>query len=1148
MLSTLRTTFFRACCVVALSLIGSMSNFSVAAGTYASTFDLEENPLSESGAWRRAVNNFTNVKSSGGVAFGTNGITNQYDDSYALLSGFGADQTVEAVVQRSSSLNTNVTHEAELLLRFSDSSSGARGYECLFAFYGAVQVVRWNGTQGDYTVLPTLAGTGSLGRQLLTGDVIKASISGNVINVYINGTLMMRTSDSAFTTGQPGIGFFTRPGGNSAHLALTQITATSDGATSPPPPSAPAVSLSASPTSVAFGGSTALSWSTTDATSCVASGAWSGTRATSGNENSAALSNNPSAFTLTCTGPGGQTSRTVNVSVASPPPSAPTVTLSASPTSVAFGGSTALTWSSTNATSCAASGAWSGTRATSGSENSAALSNSPSAFTLTCTGAGGQTSRTVNVTVGSAPPPVPTVTLSASPTSVAFGGTTALSWSSTNATSCTASGVWSGARSTAGSETSASLSNSTSSFTLTCTGAGGQASRTVDVAVAAAPSSSGSYSSSFDREENPLSESGVWRRAANNFTNVRSSGGLAFGTNGITNEYDDSYALLSGFAADQTVEAVVQRSASLNTSVTHNAELLLRFTDSTSGARGYECLFASYGAVQVIRKNGNRSDFTVLSTTAGLGGLGRELRTGDVLKATVIGNVINLYINGTLMARATDSTYPTGQPGIGFFTRPGGNTAHLAFTQVTATSEGTASPPPTSPPVPVVTLSASPTSVTAGGTTALTWSSTDATSCAASGAWSGTRTTAGSENSAALSTSPSAFTLTCTGPGGQASRTVNVTVTSPPPSAPVVNLSASPASVAFGGTTALTWSTTNASSCTASGVWSGTRATAGSENSVALSSNPSAFTLTCTGPGGQTSRTANVTVGSPPPPAPIVTLSASPTSVAFGGTTALTWSTTNATSCTASGEWSGARATAGSESSAALSNSTSSFTLTCSGAGGQASRTVNVTVTAAPPSSGSYSSNFNLEENPLSESGAWRRAANNFTNVKSSGGLAFGTNGITNQYDDSYALLSGFGPDQTVEAVVQRSASLNTNVTHNVELMLRVTDSTTGARGYECLFASYGQVQVIRWNGTQGDHTVLPTVAGSANLGRQLLTGDVIKATISGNVINLYINGTMVMRTTDSAITTGQPGIGFFIRPGGNSAHLALTQVTATSQ
>jgi hypothetical protein len=112
-----------------------------------------------------------------------------------------------------------------------------------------------------------------------------------------------------------------------------------------------------------------------------------------------------------------------------------------------------------------------------------------------------------------------------------------------------------------------------------------------------------------------------------------------------------------------------------------------------------------------------------------------------------------------------------------------------------------------------------------------------------------------------------------------------------------------------------------------------------------------------------------------------------------------------------------------------------------------------VSVGAGAPITGSYSSNFDLSEVPLSEGGRWRRAANHHTNVKTAGGVAFGTNGVTDTYDDSYALLSGFGPDQTVEAVVQRSASLNTNATHEVELLLRFADSGSGARGYECLSA-----------------------------------------------------------------------------------------------
>ena len=60
--------------------------------------------------------------------------------------------------------------------------------------------------------------------------------------------------------------------------------------------------------------------------------------------------------------------------------------------------------------------------------------------------------------------------------------------------------------------------------------------------------------------------------------------------------------------------------------------------------------------------------------------------SGDVVKATIIGDEISLYINGQLMARATDDTFASGQPGIGFFTRPGGNSAHLALTRFTAST------------------------------------------------------------------------------------------------------------------------------------------------------------------------------------------------------------------------------------------------------------------------------------------------------------------------------------------------------------------------------------------------------------------------------------------------------------------------------
>jgi hypothetical protein len=86
------------------------------------------------------------------------------------------------------------------------------------------------------------------------------------------------------------------------------------------------------------------------------------------------------------------------------PPStpAPTVSLSAAPTTVTSGSSTQLTWSSTNASSCAATGAWSGAKATSGNQTVNSLL-ATSTYTLSCTGGGGTTTRSATVNVTGAP-------------------------------------------------------------------------------------------------------------------------------------------------------------------------------------------------------------------------------------------------------------------------------------------------------------------------------------------------------------------------------------------------------------------------------------------------------------------------------------------------------------------------------------------------------------------------------------------------------------------------------------------------------------------------------------------------------------------------------------------------------------------------
>jgi Spherulation-specific family 4 len=84
--------------------------------------------------------------------------------------------------------------------------------------------------------------------------------------------------------------------------------------------------------------------------------------------------------------------------------------------------------------------------------------------------------------------------------------------------------------------------------------------------------------------------------------------------------------------------------------------------------------------------------------------------------------------------------------------------------------------------------------------------------------------------------------------------------------APTVSLSAAPSSVASGSASSLTWTSANATGCTASGGWSGSEPTSGSASTGALTATTQ-YVLTCSGPGGNASASTTVTVTDPPAPA-----------------------------------------------------------------------------------------------------------------------------------------------------------------------------------------------------------------------------------------------------------------------------------------
>jgi len=87
-------------------------------------------------------------------------------------------------------------------------------------------------------------------------------------------------------------------------------------------------------------------------------------------------------------------------------------------------------------------------------------------------------------------------------------------------------------------------------------------------------------------------------------------------------------------------------------------------------------------------------------------------------------------------------------------------------------------------------------------------------------------------------------------------------------------------------------------------------------------------------------------------PAPTVSLTSSATNVASGGTVTLTWSSQNATACTAKDGWTGSQTPGGGTFTTPALTANTTFTLSCTGAGGTTSTSVTVTVTSPPAQGG----------------------------------------------------------------------------------------------------------------------------------------------------------------------------------------------------
>jgi hypothetical protein len=196
-----------------------------------------------------------------------------------------------------------------------------------------------------------------------------------------------------------------------------------------------------------------------------------------------------------------------------------------------------------------------------------------------------------------------------------------------------------------------------------------------------------SYSTCFPVNENPISEGGIWLNGRDDgidWANVLTEDGLAHGEaipmvvaerrveqgdeiDVPEGDYNDPAAILKGAWGRNQHAVGVVFSRNQTSERYHEVELLLRGTVIPHRATAYEvffrCLKTDEGYAEIVRWEGPLGGWKSLGRKTGSE---FGVQDGDVIEATIIGNEIKGYINGVEVTSATDDTYPTGSPGIGF--------------------------------------------------------------------------------------------------------------------------------------------------------------------------------------------------------------------------------------------------------------------------------------------------------------------------------------------------------------------------------------------------------------------------------------------------------------------------------------------------
>jgi hypothetical protein len=199
------------------------------------------------------------------------------------------------------------------------------------------------------------------------------------------------------------------------------------------------------------------------------------------------------------------------------------------------------------------------------------------------------------------------------------------------------------------------------------------------------------YSTSFESDENPISEGGRWlngRSDGVDWIDVIVNNGVAYGAvsrNGMSErraeqgnldadeesapegDYDDPTAVLSGVWGRNQHATGIVFSKNPTEEYFQEVQLRLRHTMRANYCTGYEvfwrCLKSESAYSEIVRWNGAIGDWTSIAREIGpdVG-----VSSGDVVEATIVGDQIKGYINGVEVISIRDDKIAEGNPGIGF--------------------------------------------------------------------------------------------------------------------------------------------------------------------------------------------------------------------------------------------------------------------------------------------------------------------------------------------------------------------------------------------------------------------------------------------------------------------------------------------------